>query len=596
MSYVPPQSGYVQPQSGYAQPQSGYAQPQSGYYQYSTYDNSKSLSSKVEIRISCTNLPNFDTFSKSDPKVFIFLEKTVFKDSSSTSIWEKIGSTERIKNNDNPVFTKAFYIDYYFELIQRLRFVIVDMDSDSDEWAKNDYIGYCEKTLGDLISGSDSNNVYSCDILTTIPSGIKVNNSKARVSPNKPKLNITIREVVNSQYVFNLDISGKNLDKKDTFGKSDPFIIISKLEDNGTRTKVFETPVRKNTLNPEWKNIIIPEVTLNNGEPDRMLIWEVYDWDKHSDCDLIGVFSATGRMILESGARFDVINEKKKAKKGKKYINSGVIIFDRAERIKNYSFMDFPMGGTEMAVSFAIDFTASNGPQNTPRSLHYNSPSYDMNNFYSLNEYQKAISSIGYVLEPYDSTRYMEVYGYGGKFFNRNTVEFDCALTGDQNNPSVYGVAGILGAYHNALQSCVLYGPTNFSPIIRKISEEARYGLPPPYQNNPLPKYFILTIITDGIISDMEKTKEAIIDASDVPLSIIIVGVGKDDFANMNELDGDDKVLRYGNKYSKRDIVQFVPLADYIKDPSALGAETLREIPKQVTEFASTYKYRPRYL
>jgi len=59
----------------------------------------------------------------------------------------------------------------------------------------------------------------------------------------------------------------------------------------------------------------------------------------------------------------------------------------------------------------------------------------------------------------------------------------------------------------------------------------------------------------------MEKTKEAIIDASDVPLSIIIVGVGKDDFANMNELDGDDKVLRYGNKYSKRDIVQFVPLA-----------------------------------
>jgi len=66
-------------------------------------------------------------------------------------------------------------------------------------------------------------------------------------------------------------------------------------------------------------------------------------------------------MILESGARFDVINEKKKAKKGKKYINSGVIIFDRAERIKNYSFMDFPMGGTEMAVSFAIDFTASNG-------------------------------------------------------------------------------------------------------------------------------------------------------------------------------------------------------------------------------------------
>jgi len=83
-----------------------------------------------------------------------------------------------------------------------------------------------------------------------------------------------------------------------------------------------------------------------------------------------------------------------------------------------------------------------------------------MNNFYTLNEYQKAISSIGYVLEPYDSTRYMEVYGYGAKFFNRPTVEFECSLTGDPNNPSVFGVAGILSAYTNVLQSvdlCMYY-------------------------------------------------------------------------------------------------------------------------------------------
>ncbi len=46
------------------------------------------------------------------------------------------------------------------------------------------------------------------------------------------------------------------------------------MEDNGTYSKVFETPVIRNTLNPVWKNIKIPEVTLNNGEPDRMLLWE----------------------------------------------------------------------------------------------------------------------------------------------------------------------------------------------------------------------------------------------------------------------------------------------------------------------------------
>ncbi|ORX44169.1 Copine-domain-containing protein [Piromyces finnis] len=569
--------------------------PPSNYYKYSSYDNAKSLSSKVEIKISCVDLPNFDTFSKSDPKVFIFLEKKYYDNNTSTSVWEKIDSTERIKNNDNPEFVKAFYIDYYFEMIQNLRFLVFDMDSDSDEWSKNDYIGYCERALGDLISSSE-NNVCTCDLLYTVPEGIKLDNSKTRVSPKKPKIKITIREVIDSQYVFEMDISGKNLDKKDTFGKSDPFIIISRIEDNGTYNKVFETPVIKNTLNPKWKGIKIPEVTLNNGEPDRMLLWEVYDWDRNSDNDLIGVFMASSRMIFESGAQFEVINDKKKAKKGKKYTNSGVITFDKINRIKNYSFMDFPMGGTEIAVSFSVDFTSSNGNKNDPSSLHYNSPNYDPNNFFTLNEYQKAISSIGYVLEPYDSTKTMEVYGYGGEFFNRKYVEFECPLTGDPDNPSVYGVAGILTAYYNTLQTVVLYGPTNFSPIIKNITAQARNGLPPPYQNNPLPRYHILTIITDGIISDMSKTKEAIIDASDAPLSIIIIGVGRANFDQMNELDGDGEVLRSQNKYSKRDIVQFVPLANYINNPTLLAAETLSEIPKQVTEFATTYKYRPPYL
>jgi len=467
------------------------------------------------------------------------------------------------------------------------------MDSDSDEWAKNDYIGYCEKTLGDLISGS-KNNVYTCDLLTTVPSGIKISNTKAREALKKPKINITIREVVDSQFIFDMDVVGKNLDKMDTFGKSDPFFIIYRIEDSGTNTKVYESKVKKNTLNPVWNDIKIPEVTLNNNEPDRMLRWEVYDWDKNSDNDLIGVFTASTRMLFEKGASFELINEKKKAKKGKKYTNSGVFTFD-IDRYKTYSFMDFPMGGTEIAVSFAIDFTASNGPISRPGTLHYNSPNYDPNNFYSLNEYQKAISSIGYVLEPYDTTRYLEVYGYGGKFFNRPNVEFSCPLTGDPNNASVFGVAGILSAYYNTLQSVVLYGPTNFAPIINKIAEEARVGLPPPFQNNPLPKYYILTIITDGIISDMERTKEAICSASELPISIIIIGVGKEDFSKMNELDADDGILKVKYDSAERDIVQFVPLNDYVANPALLAAETLREIPKQVAEFANLFRYRPLY-
>jgi len=559
--------------------------PNSNYYQNPNMQNN--MASKVEIRLSCKNLPSFDTFSKSDPKIFIFLEKKVYSGHDVTSLWERIDSTERIKNNENPIFTKSFYIDYYFEMVQSLRFVVFDMDSDSDEWAKNDYIGYVEKSLGDLISSS-KDHVYSCNLLKDVPSGIKIDNSKAKSFSGNSQIFIRIEEVTNSPYSFNFDVTGTNLDKMDTFGKSDPFIIISKFEDNGAVLKVFESPVIKNTLNPSWKNLEISELALNSGDPDKMLLFEVYDWDRNSSNDLIGTFRATTRMLFEQKS-FEVINEKKKAKKGKKYTNSGVITFNRIDRIKEYTFIDFPMGGTEIAISFAIDFTGSNGSPSSPSSLHYNKPDYNPNNFYSLNEYQKAISSIGYVLEPYDSNREMEVYGYGAKFFKRSKVEFDCALSGDPNRPSVFGVAGILNCYYQALQSVDLWGPTNFAPIINKIAEKAREGLFPKYANAPLHKYHILTIITDGEITDMENTKKAIANAADAPLSIIIIGVGNSNFDSMEELDGDDV------KFSSRDIVQFVPLSKYVDNPSLLSTETLAEIPKQVVDFAKLYKYKPLY-
>ena len=48
--------------------------------------------------------------------------------------------------------------------------------------------------------------------------------------------------------------------------------------------------------------------------------------------------------------------------------------------------------------------------------------------------------------------------------------------------------------------------------------------------------------MTDGVITDMDQTKEAVVVASALPMSIIIVGVGSADFAMMEELDSDDKV------------------------------------------------------
>lgn len=56
---------------------------------------------------------------------------------------------------------------------------------------------------------------------------------------------------------------------------------------------------------------------------------------------------------------------------------------------------NFP-GGTEISFTMAIDYTASNGSPADRRSLHYVDPTGR-----ELNDYAKAMSGIGRVLEFY---------------------------------------------------------------------------------------------------------------------------------------------------------------------------------------------------
>jgi vacuolar-type H+-ATPase subunit F/Vma7 len=50
-------------------------------------------------------------------------------------------------------------------------------------------------------------------------------------------------------------------------------------------------------------------------------------------------------------------------------------------------------------------------------------------------------------------------------------------------------------------------------------------------------------LITDGIINDMQKTIDEIVRGSFLPVSVIIVGVGKEDFSSMETLDADEEPL-----------------------------------------------------
>jgi len=161
------------------------------------------------------------------------------------------------------------------------------------------------------------------------------------------------------------------------------------------------------------------------------------------------------------------------------------------------------------------------------------------------------------------------------------------ALNGNPMAPQVNGVHGIIEEYKKNLQNIQFHGPTHFGDILQAFTE---YTMSMQGTN----VYQVLIIITDGTIHDMAITRRLIVKMSELPCSVIIVGVGTADFEMMHQLDSDEQLLQddRGNT-AKRDIVQFVEF----KEANRLGnlaEEVLKEIPDQVVGAIEQMNYKPQ--
>ncbi|KAI6077232.1 Copine-9 [Aix galericulata] len=372
------------------------------------------------------------------------------------------------------------------------------------------------------------------------------------------------------QDIVTMQLCANKLDKKDFFGKSDPFLVFYRSNEDGTFTICHKTEVVKNTLNPVWQPFTIPVRALCNGDYDRAagrargaalralarrapgatgratVKIDVYDWDRDGSHDFIGEFATSYRELSRAqsqftvyevrgvwpGGRFQgcwephsgtcpcpqVLNPRKKCKK-KKYVNSGTVTLLSFSVESEFTFVDYIRGGTQLNFTVAIDFTASNGMPSQPTSLHYASP-------YQLSAYALALKAVGEIIQDYDSDKLFPAYGFGaklppdGKISHQFPLPWEgagsCAPTpsarpvpqnNNEDNPSCNGIEGVLESYLQSLRTVQLYGPTNFAPVINQVAGTAA-------QVTDGSQYHVLLIITDGVISDMLQTKEAIVTVS----------------------------------------------------------------------------------
>ncbi|XP_035538598.1 protein BONZAI 3-like isoform X1 [Juglans regia] len=525
------------------------------------------------LSLAAFNLRDRDITSKSDPMAVVYAKKIDGK-------LDELGRTEVVLNSLNPTWIEKVTVAFQFEIMQPFVFHVYDIDTK--------YYNVPVKTL--KLEDQDFLGEATCvlsEIVTKQSRSLTLNlhgKSGHTGLRNLGVLTIHAEELVASRSAVEITLRCSYLDNKDLFSKSDPFLRVSRIVESGGSIPICKTEVVNNNLNPTWKPLCLSMQQF--GSKDNPLIIECFDFNSSGNHVLIGKLQKSVADLEKlhkgrSGANLILTSHH-----GHEKILKGQLFVDQFCEKEQYSFLDYISSGFELNFMVAIDFTASNGNPRNPDSLHYIDPSG------RLNSYQKAIIDVGEVIQFYDSDKRFPAWGFGGRTSD-GTISHCFNLNGNAGGFEVEGVEGIMTAYASALHNVALAGPTLFGQVINTAAQTAGQSLS--YNSN---KYFVLLIITDGVLTDLQETKDALVKASDLPLSILIVGVGGADFGQMEVLDADNgqRLESSTGRVATHDIVQFVSMRDVHGGRISVVQALLEELPGQFLTYMRRRDIKPRPL
>jgi hypothetical protein len=334
---------------------------------------------------------------------------------------------------------------------------------------------------------------------------------------------------------------------------------IAKESIPGHWTAVYKSHPRSKDM--EWEPFEVPYHVLCSCDPTMPLCLTVFEsrrvGSEKQIASLMGTFEQW-RELTEPVA-----------------IKGGALKFEGFSFRIVPSFYGFLRDGTiNINLITAIDFTSSNRRAADPRSLHYNGDPQ------KPTPYEVCIRAVGDILCPYDADQLFPVFGFGAVY--EGAVQHCFSLTFNDEADAVRGLDGIIEAYRYALTKFEFGDTTKFSKVIAMASERACRA----YERQST--YTILLIITDDALEgDLQDSIDAIVEANSAPLSIVIVGVGFENFDGMKRLDASQSpLIARSRQEATRSIVHFVPFSKFQADPERLAAEVLAEVPKQVEKWA----------
>lgn len=434
-------------------------------------------------------------------------------------------SPQSSDSNGQVLYGSSVEINYYFEKDQKLEIRIQEINSGKS------YL--LVESIGNIASYSKK----SC-IVKDPKSGLTAELKMQPIKSEKRHFNFGVK-VEDSE----LNLSGQTL-----------YVVFKNFNDNKVWRGVYKTEESKNN---SFDRFTIAEDDLFLGDSSRNFRIELYC---HSNPHILGYCETSINMIIDSkSCQFTCPQTTQLLKT---FLKFDIIINER------FTFLELLNKGLQISMMVGVDFTASNGETTIPGTLHYIGG--------GPNQYERAIRSCGTILAYYDHDQLFPLLGFGGVPQGKNTTEFVFPLNFNED-PNVKGIDQMIEVYKRSLTMTTLSGPTNFAPLLNNLCKAVK---------NLQGVYTVMMILTDGIISDIEETVDAIIQCSLLPISLIIIGVGTASFDSMEKLDGDEMPLTDSHgRCVARDCVQFVPFLKYEKNTKLLAEEVLKELPSQIEQF-----------
>ena len=551
---------------------------------------------KLDLVIECHRLPKKDSFSESDAFCGVWelpsgLPKGKKVSRLPTRQEREIGRTEVVRATSGPKFTTKFRLEYRFQAQQTYVIRVYDEDLRyATDLKEHDFIGGSIFTLGELMGAG------GCTIARPLGQG------KAFVVLTGQEI-IETREVLEFRFagqdlgVLDRKKSNKVLAAKDAvtnikktamekFDAPDPYFRLEHLNsEDQSWNVVWKSEVIMNTKFPTWNVARLPlQLLCPDDDPTKDLRISIWEWNRFGAHDMLGYVESSVTELVTKARRgipvLDVNVDKKTLFRGTKQKKAGSLKVLKSRILHIPSMLQYLSGGCELDLMVAIDCTLNNGNPSQQDGLHYSSESW-------LNDYQAILFKIGSVFDSYEGHDFV-LWGYGARTPAAQQSWFSMG-------ERLKGANDLVKAYDRT------FSPKNRNRLtmekdaeLRQIIQSAMSRSVKSCENNRH-CYSTLVILSTGCCSDVKESIEAICQAEDTPLSIVIIGIGQGDMSPIKKLAGgeDGRLFHQNGVQVQRLIVNFASLHEFHGNTRECVSEALHEVPEQFVQHFVTSGIQP---